>query len=38
MAAKEGYTEPTHYENPEYDIQGKHTGLNTMIFAAIKKG
>jgi hypothetical protein len=36
-ARKEGFTEPTHYENAEYNILGKHTGLNRMIFAAIKK-
>ena len=36
-AIKEGYTEPTHYRNSEYHIRGKHTGLNTMIFAAIKR-
>lgn len=31
-----GYTEPTHYDG-EYDIKGKHTGINRMTFAAIKK-
>jgi len=36
-----GYTEPTHYtyalaHNPRYDILGKHTGLNTMVFAAVE--
>jgi len=36
-ARKEGYYEPTHYDNPEYDILGKHTGVNTMIFAGVKK-
>lgn len=37
-ACAEGYTEPTHYDNdPEYTIQGKHTGLNRMKFAAIRK-
>ena len=36
--AKEfGFYEPTHYKNPEFDILGKHTGTNTMIFAAIRK-
>jgi hypothetical protein len=35
-ARAEGYTEPTHYEG-EYEILGKHTGINRMIFAAIKK-
>jgi hypothetical protein len=33
----EGFTEPTHYENPEYTICGKSTGFNRMIFAAAKK-
>jgi hypothetical protein len=36
-ARAEGYTEPTHYDKPDYDIWGKHAGPNTMIFAAIKK-
>jgi len=36
-ALREGYTEPTHYGNPEYHIRGKHTGPNMMKFAAIKK-
>lgn len=36
-AFKEGFTEPTHYNNSGYDIRGKHTGINRMIFAAIKK-
>lgn len=36
-ARQEGFTEPTYYEGPEYDIRGKHTGINRMIFAAIKK-
>jgi len=35
-AYAEGYTEPTHYEG-EYDILGKHTGINRMIFSAVKK-
>jgi hypothetical protein len=36
--AKEfGYCEPTYYDNPEYDIWGKHIDINRMIFAAIKK-
>lgn len=36
-ARADGYIEPTHYENPDYDIWGKHIGVNRMIFAAIKK-
>ena len=34
-----GYVEPTHYDNDTepYDILGKHTGLNRMQFAAIRK-
>lgn len=36
-ARLEGYVEPTHYEDPEYEIQGKHIGTYLMIFAAIKK-
>lgn len=36
-ARAEGYTEPTHYDNPEYKINGKHTGLNHMIFAAVRR-
>lgn len=36
-ARAEGFSEPTHYENPDYEIFGKHAGTNRMIFAAIKK-
>jgi starvation-inducible outer membrane lipoprotein len=36
-ARRDGFTEPTHYEGSEYDIKGKSTGINHMIFAAIKK-
>jgi hypothetical protein len=36
-ARKQGFTEPTHYESSKYDILGKHTGLNHMIFAAVTK-
>ena len=36
-AFQDGYTEPTHYRSEEYHVRGKHTALNTMIFAAIKK-
>lgn len=41
-ARKNGFTEPTHFYNSQdirrfqYDIQGKHTGENLMIFAAIE--
>jgi hypothetical protein len=36
-AGKQGFVEPTHYTSSEYDILGKHTGTNMMIFAAVKK-
>ena len=36
-AYKQGYCEPTHYKNWEYEILGKHTGTNTMVFAGVKK-
>jgi hypothetical protein len=36
-ARQEGYTEPTHYDDAEYDIFGKHIELNRMTFAAVKK-
>lgn len=36
-AAKEGFKEPTHYDNSEYDILGNSIGTNKMIFAAVKK-
>lgn len=36
-ARKQGFCEPTHYNDWQYDIWGKHTGKNTMVFAAIKK-
>ena len=36
-AYTEGYTEPTHYNSPDFDIKGKHTGINRMIFAAVRK-
>jgi len=32
-----GFDEPTHYKSPEYEILGKHTGINRMIFAAVKR-
>ena len=34
---KDGYNEPTHYQNDEYEICGKHIGLNRMTFAAARK-
>jgi len=30
-----GYYEPTHFNHPEYEILGKHTGENTMEFVAV---
>lgn len=36
-AQKAGFTEPTHYKNPEYGILGKNIGINQMIFAAFRK-
>jgi len=37
-AHTQGFTEPTHYyDSPGYDIYGKHTGVNRMIFAAVEK-
>lgn len=37
-AREQGYTEPTHYDkDPEFNIYGKHTGTNRMVFAAVKK-
>jgi len=37
-AHAQGFTEPTHYyQDPEFDIYGKHIGINRMIFAAIIK-
>jgi hypothetical protein len=32
-----GFNEPTHYQNFYYNILGKNTGKNTMIFAAVLK-
>jgi len=31
-----GYIEPTHFKGYGYEILGKHTGSNTMTFAALK--
>ena len=36
-ARKDGYIEPTHYDDHEHGILGKSTGRNMMIFAAYKK-
>lgn len=37
-AREQKFTEPTHYDkDPEFDIYGKHTGVNHMIFAAVRK-
>lgn len=36
-ASAQGYVEPTHYSDLEFDIYGKHTGTNRMEFAAVKK-
>lgn len=36
-ARKEKYAEPTHYDDPNYSILGKHTGTNRMTFAACRK-
>lgn len=35
-AYENGYTEPTHYKDSDYKILGKSTGLNHMVFAAVK--
>ena len=33
-----GFVEPTHYyDDPEFGILGKHTGINLMVFAAYRK-
>jgi len=34
QAREQGYTEPTHYDG-KYEILGKSTGLNRMVFAAV---
>lgn len=36
-ARKEGFTEPTHFDSPDYEIHGKFAGINRMIFAAVKR-
>lgn len=37
QAYNDGFNEPTHYNSSWYDIYGKNTSINHMIFAAIKK-
>ena len=38
VAYQQGFHAPTHYWNdPEWDVLGKHTGENRMVFAAVKK-
>lgn len=37
VAILHGYTEPTHYQDEQYDILGKSIGLNHMVFAAVKR-
>lgn len=38
QASQDGYKEPTHYyKDSEYDILGKHTEPNHMVFAAVRK-
>ena len=36
-AADSGYTEPTHYDDPEYEVVGKSLDAQHMLFAAFKK-
>ena len=37
-AMDDGFVEPTYYDkDPEYDVLGKHTGINCMVFAAVRK-
>ena len=36
-AKKEGYQEPTFYEDPDYAIRGKSIDMYHMEFAAFKK-
>lgn len=35
-AQEDGFCEPTHYNNVDYKILGKHIDTNRMIFAAVK--
>jgi len=36
-ATRDGYTEPTHYQDEQYDILGKSIDINRMVFAAVAK-
>jgi len=36
-AEENGYTEPTYYSDPYYDVRGKSIGINRMEFAAIEQ-
>ena len=36
-ARKQGFVEPTHFENDKYGILGKMIGENSMNFVAYKK-
>jgi len=36
-AGDAGYVEPTHYDNCQWDVFGKNTGVNRMAFAAVRK-
>ena len=33
-----GYTEPTHYDNGDYEIRGKSLDMYHMVFAACPAG
>lgn len=33
-----GYTETTHFQDPDYEVCGKSLDINHMIFAAARKG
>jgi len=37
LAYENGYKEPTHYRDENWEIVGKTIGLNRMIFAAYRK-
>lgn len=37
-ARENGYVEPTHFIDPQYEILGKPIGTDRMLFAAYKKG
>jgi len=36
-AAEQGYKEPTYYDDPDFNVLGKHSGENKMKFAAVWK-